>query len=458
MTHSKRGCPDGWDPAELLAYLDGDAEPVTRAALEQHLSVCQICSDELDSLRRWDDLLRKNPEAFHPDAEDLYLLVARGEDPEGDTRHHVESCPDCTEAVQLLREMLSAETVAPERPPVIPASLVSRLERLHSVPGEAPLRESPFSFFERLLGMRLRVPVLALGTAAAVAIVAIVVLPRMDIFKEVSQPAAVAPIESSRGMSRPELRATRPGRSSLRDRQANGNEGLGQTPTGSEFPPQPSTPAHSLPLLQGKLPGQSGHPAEGDLHGLSAPTGAAEPHSIAAPAPPQPQLEKEVPRSQAPAGRSLKRKLHLGSGRMSKPGFSSPAAVPETGIPVKVQIVDGEGRPIPGLTVVSPKIEDHRFSFSGGLGAKKEMAGTMPMKSLDESAPSAVAEHEAQGYLVLVTVLESRGAFDLDAKLFRDPSLQNEAPISTIHARNVSKGDLPTKIGGLVFSLLQLRR
>ena len=107
MTHSKEGCPDGWDPAELLAYLEEDVGPSTRAAVEEHLKGCAICSDELDSLRKWDALLREHPESFHPDPEDLYRLVSHDEDPGGHTKNHVESCRDCTEAVQLLREMLS---------------------------------------------------------------------------------------------------------------------------------------------------------------------------------------------------------------------------------------------------------------------------------------------------------------------------------------------------------------
>ncbi len=457
MIRSEKGCPDGWDPAELLAYLEEDVEPLARAALEEHLGACQICSDELDSLRRWDALLRKHPEAHHPDPEALYRLVSRGEDPADDTTRHLETCQDCTEAVHLLREMLSAGARAPEPPPVMPQSLVSKLEHLYGVPGGASHREPLFLFLDRLLGIRLRLPVLALGTAAAVAIITVVVLPRLDIFKEVSQPTAVAPIESHRGMQGPEQQETPPGQSSLRDRQANETDFLGQTPMEKESSAQPSTPARSLPLLQGMPPRREARPAERDLHESVTP-GAAEPRSIAAPTPTQPQFEKKVTPSQAPARDSSKRRLHVGSGKMSKSGLSSPTSAQGTGIPVKVQIVDADGHTVPGLTFVPPKIEDHRFSFSGGPGGKEEVAGKMLMKSQEESARAAAVEHEAQGYLVLVTVRESQGVFDLDARLFRDPSVQKEAPTSTIHARNISKGDLQNKIGELVFSLLGSQR
>ena len=180
MTHSKEGCPDGWDPAELLAYLEEDVEPLNRAAVEEHLKGCAICSDELDSLRKWDALLREHPESFHPDPEDLYRLVSRGEDPGGHTKNHVESCRDCTEAVHLLREMLSTQGEAPQPSQVIPGSLVSRLEELYRIPGRASHREPLSSFFHRLLGIRFRLPVLALGTAAAAVIIVVLVMPRPD--------------------------------------------------------------------------------------------------------------------------------------------------------------------------------------------------------------------------------------------------------------------------------------
>jgi hypothetical protein len=78
------------------------------------------------------------------------------------------------------------------------------------------------------------------------------------------------------------------------------------------------------------------------------------------------------------------------------------------------------------------------------------------MKSEDRSAPATVAEKEAEGYLVVVTVKESQGFYDLEAKLFRGPSTQKEARTSTINAQKVSKEDLQSRIADLVFSLLGL--
>ena len=223
MTHSKEGCPDGWDPAELLAYLEEDVGPSTRAAVEEHLKRCSICSDELDSLRKWDALLREHPESFHPDPEDLYRLVSHGEDPGGHTKNHVESCRDCTEAVQLLREMLSAQGDAPEPSQVIPGSLVSKLEELYRIPGRASHREPLSSFFHRLLGIRFRLPVLALGTAAAAVIIVVLVMPRPAIFREPPRPGAVAPAEAPRRSIGPEQAPSATDQFRLSDEQTREN-------------------------------------------------------------------------------------------------------------------------------------------------------------------------------------------------------------------------------------------
>ena len=125
-----------------------------------------------------------------------------------------------------------------------------------------------------------------------------------------------------------------------------------------------------------------------------------------------------------------------------------------TGIPISVQIVDSAGHLIPGLRFVPPKTVDSRFSFSGPTSREENVAGRVRMKSEDRSAPATVAEKEAEGYLVVVTVKESHGVYDLEARLFRGPSTQKEAPTSTINAQKVSKEDLQSRIGDLVFSLL----
>lgn len=453
MTHSKEGCPDGWDPAELLAYLEEDVGPSTRAALEEHIKGCSICSDELDTLRKWDSLLREHPESFHPDPEDLYRLVSRGEDPAGRTKNHIESCRDCTEAVNLLREMLSSEAEAPEPPQAIPGSLISNLEEIYGVPGRAPHREPLSSFFHRLLGIRFRLPVLALGTAAAAVIVVILVMPRPAIFTEPPRPGAVAPLEAPRRSSGPEQAPSATDQLRLSDEQTRETRSPDQTGMIKESPAQPSLPPRSLPLVQGRVSEPETHPAEGGLR-ESAPGKTSKLRSFAAPARPDGQLEKKIAPPQATDDIKSKTKLDLGAGEVAKPAPRVAELRRGTGIPISVQIVDSAGHLIPGLRFVPPKTVDSRFSFSGPTSGEENIAGKIRMKSEDRSAPATSAENEAGRYLVVVTVKESQGVYDLEAKLFRGHSTEKEAPTSTINAQKVSKDDLQSKIGELVFSLL----
>jgi hypothetical protein len=453
MTHSKEGCPDGWDPAELLAYLEEDVEPSTRAALEEHLKGCSICSEELDSLRKWDALLREHPESFHPDPEDLFRLASRGEDPAGDTKNHVESCRHCTETMRLMQEMLSAEAEAPEPSQVIPGSLVSRLEELYGIPGRVSHREPLSSFFHRLLGIRLRLPVLALGTAAAVAIIVVLVMPGPKIFWEHPRPDVVPPVEAPRRSIGLGQEPSRTDQFRLSDEQTRETRSPDQTGMRKEPPAQPSLAPHSLPSPRAGSSEPVTHRAERDLL-ESAPGQSSKLRTSASPPEPEGRLEKKIAPSPATADFKSKSKPDLSAGRVAKSGLGVPKVPHGTSIQVRVQIVDSAGHLVPGLRFVPPKTIDSRFSFSGPTSREDKVAGKTQLKSEDRSAPAAVAENEAEGYLVIVTVKESQGVFDIDARLFEAPSVQGEAPTSTLNAQNVSKEDLQSRIGDLVFSLL----
>jgi hypothetical protein len=454
MTHSKEGCPEGWDPAELLAYLEEDVGPSTRAAVEEHLKGCAICSGELDSLRKWDALLREHPESFHPDPEDLYRFVSLGEDPGGRTKNHVESCRDCTEAVHLLREMLATQAEAPGPSQVIPGSLVSKLEELYRIPGRASHREPLSSFLRRLLQIRLRLPVLALGTAAAVAIVVVLVMPRPAIFSDHPLPGAVAPMEAPRRSIDPEQAPSATDQFRLSDEQTREERLPDQTGMIKESPAQPSLPPRSLPpLVQGGVSEPETHRAKGGLL-ESAPDKTSKLRPFASPARPDGQLEKKIAPPPATDDIKSKTKPDLGAGEVAKPGPRVAKLHRGTGIPVSVRIVDPAGHLVPGLSFVPPKTVDSRFSFSAPTSLEEKVAGKIQMKSEDRSAPATVAEKEAEGYLVVVTVKESHGVYDLEARLFRGPSTRKEAPTSTTNAQKVSKEDLQSRIGDLVFSLL----
>jgi hypothetical protein len=195
------------------------------------------------------------------------------------------------------------------------------------------------------------------------------------------------------------------------------------------------------------------HRAKGGLL-ESAPGKTSKLRPFAAPAEPDGQLEKKIAAPPATDDIKSKTKPDLGAEGVAKPGPRVAKLHRGTGIPVSVQIVDSAGHLVPGLSFVPPKTVDSRYSFSAPTSREENVAGRIQLKSEDRSAPAAVAENEAAGYLVVVTVKESHGVYDLEARLFRGPSTQKEAPASTIKAQKVSEEDLQSRIGDLVLSLL----
>jgi hypothetical protein len=327
------------------------------------------------------------------------------------------------------------------------------LEELYRIPGRASHREPLSTFFHRLLGIRLRLPVLALGTAAAVVIIVVLVMPRPAIFWEHPRPGAVTPVEAPRRSIGPDQRPSATDQLRFSDEQTRETASPDQTGMKKESPTQPSLLPRSLPLLQGSASEPETHRAEGGLL-ESAPGKTSKLRSFTAPAGPDGQLEKKIAPPPATSDIKSKTKPDLGAGRVAKPGPRVAKLHHGTGIPVRVQIVDSAGHLVPGLRFVPPKTVDSRFSFSGPTSREENVAGKIQMKSEDRSAPAAVAESEVEGYLVVVTVGESQGVFDIDAKLFETTSAQGEAPTSIINAQNVCKEDLQSRIGELVFSLL----
>jgi hypothetical protein len=117
-------------------------------------------------------LLKDHPESFHPTEEELYDFVCYGKDAHPDIAEHLLSCASCREEEKILREMIAEQVTVPDPLAVLPESLRSRLRRI-GPPLHQKIAGRLLSKLDGLIRPPFRVPVLALGSAVAVLIIAV---------------------------------------------------------------------------------------------------------------------------------------------------------------------------------------------------------------------------------------------------------------------------------------------
>ncbi len=451
MTHSPNVCPEGWEAAQLLAYIEGHLEPDAKRDLTRHLQECSVCALELKSLRRLDSLLRAHPETFHPDDEELYHFASAHADPEGHVAAHLESCSECGESLRTFREMIALRAASP---PLLemPQALEREVERVYGTQ-PSPARGSLIDAVSAFLRKTFSVPILALGTAAAVLILSVLVIPMWRAFKETPPPAAVPPAEkmaetrSERPAQSPDLE----GRISTEERRDNRQPRMVYPKaegTRSRRLPQPETPAAGT--VQGAL--ESKPEREATRPG-AAPLGFME----------KQRKESQGPREEAATDRLLEtipmpaRKSKLkekeeqpASMEMPRGSVLPPAkATPDTRIPVRVLITDAEGRPVPWLNFVPDPATENRYVLVGPAAMKDELS-----KQKGEPGSPAPAVESRQGYAITVRITESAGAYEIEAKLFSEGAEADGTPSKTVVARNLNKQDVPGRLTFLVGLLL----
>ncbi|MEW6531459.1 MAG: zf-HC2 domain-containing protein [Thermodesulfobacteriota bacterium] len=181
-------CEVGPDDTRLLAYLEGALSDEEAHEIKVHLQVCPVCTKELELLQRMISLMESHSTAFHVDEATLYRFVAHREDPQGAVAQHLSACDDCRADVEALREMLKIDVgTAPVVGP-IPESLRARLEAFQT---EGKIHEEPAPWLSRL-GDWMRelfgpMPTLAFGTAAALVILAVLLVPLWPKIQELTQ-------------------------------------------------------------------------------------------------------------------------------------------------------------------------------------------------------------------------------------------------------------------------------
>ncbi len=198
MNDDRRECPEAWEEADLLAYVEDDLDPEEVDRLERHLQQCDGCAKLVGDLRRIVDVLRHAPEAFHPERGDLYDFVATGKDPDHSISKHLAECRVCAEDAAIFEHMRSIPTVEAEREP-LPSKLADEFRRWYGAAGEARHEPSALASLTKLFVYLRSVPVLTLGSAAAAVLVVALAIPIWHSYK-----AEIAQNQLSQGFVAPE--------------------------------------------------------------------------------------------------------------------------------------------------------------------------------------------------------------------------------------------------------------
>jgi anti-sigma factor RsiW len=456
MMDSRQRCPEGWDPAELLSYVEGELAPDDVRELEEHLGTCAFCSTELESLRKLDVLLRRYPEAFHPEKDILYRYASTGEDIGGRVEAHILSCPGCAEEVQTLREMVNLRDSSGALKGPLPPALAREFERTH---GTTRTRkpEGAFAFWRRKLSeLPSSIPVLTLGTAAAVLIIAVLTLPMWEALKEVPQSGVhIQPAAPAGTLPEP------------------GSEIPRAAPEKEAAAPTPQMPAKQMgagPKLEDK--GEGVGRVEQLKRDKPLPTDAPKPSSPVASAVesqketesrpdralgPEAKRKRELPPRSAPpmesAQESPEFRDKLGetreadSVRFEKRALGTKSA-PGTAerldgrIPVEVRIVDAQGHDLRDVPFVPPEDESYTFYRGTPESSPKEMAARADAKDFEDGKRARV---------IIIIVAEEGNHYRLQGQVFSGDSKISER---TVNVEGIRRADLEKQIQALVSSLV----
>jgi hypothetical protein len=465
MTDPRESCPEGWDPAELLAYLEGDLEPIEERKLEEHLKTCTVCSSELGSLRKLDRLLRRHPESFHPEKEELFRLAIAGDDRPERLEAHVVSCPTCQEELEILREMIELRESSSVEATPLPPALAHEFRRIHQsgVKEERSdkLSQQLLGLWHRLFAIPSSLPLLTLGTAAAVVIIAVLAVPLWKTYQEQPIPESVA--VPAPPASRP---ATPPGIAGQAAPQEEGAP-LGMSQDSSKYKKSEEEEPRAFEAgnkqTYGKREAGESHvprSVEGLLKekartGVSPLLGKAE-SPVGAPAPARQRADApsevhpgSVSSSPSESSQARDKTSAVVKGdrrrheKKASPAKPAQLAVPETAkTSVEVRIVNAQGHDMEGITFVPPS--NMHFAFHREIEAReKERAPA-------ELGAAALDDHRPRGRII-IKVTEEGGDYDLEGQFFLASST---APDKIVKIERVTKENLTRSIQDLVSSLV----
>ena len=288
-------------------------------------------------------------------------------------------------------------------------------------------------------------PKLALGTAAAVVVLAIISIPLWHAFKRVPLPGSGVAVQESPTQKPKEA----PPSGTDQYRQELEKDKLMEKPERFRAEPDGGTgaPLSPAPAMRYAPERRFEKPDHRSLGGVS-PTPESAPTRMA-PSPPVkekshpptagavPQAEREglaQPRASKPAApaspmkRQAAKPRYPATAEEAKPEAAAlPAGVSESLIPVRIRIVDSEGKSIPGF----------KFRLPANLTSSYR---------LTEETESGPVD------LILIRVVKRDGVFDLSADLFEPNSTSASR---TVQAFSVPERDWQDRIPSLISSLLE---
>ncbi len=451
MSTPSTKCPEGRDPAELMEQLERDSREPAVLELQEHLKTCPACAEALKTLRRMDSILKAHPEAFHPTEDELYRFVRTGDDPDEVIAKHVRSCADCMEDVELVRDMIETGARIPATPPKMPESVWGRLHTTQRSPEPAQASWKRIIPWLQSFKMPVRPPMLALGTAGAIVLLVIVLVPQwrtngLDIGSEMAlrEPSAPVEEESQPKPESPRDKAAKPKKERPQEfalREAAKDESTKGRDAAAKLPGAPSVDKR----LEGAKPPMARMSERKSRKVVAGKLESAPPVAPAMkPSEPRPGL-KEAPRRHGMT-------LQVPEIESPPPPDSLPLLQARLPVRVRVLVVDAQGKEIPWFRF-QPSVElQARYSFLPGV--EEDARADMKTSDAEVGAPAESKDRPVQvsEYTVVVQVNPTNGAYSLQGRLL-DARTGTER--KKMDDSGMTKEDLQKAIGSLVSSLLQ---
>jgi hypothetical protein len=355
---------------------------------------------------------------------------------------------------------------------------MERLEAEHGIASHEPRREGLVSTILHLMESRFRIPMLAVGTAAAVVVIAALFLPRTAVFHEVPRPPGLPPRQEPVVVATEKKSVPSAVPAKHKDKKpaavdSDKEGGLFATHALEKGRPESAEPGAVVPLEREAKevapPPEAEAPAAPQRRAPAAKPAAPVDADRGSPVYPKKKEERAVypkPRYQefTRTGRGAfgdKRSeadrgtLGLHSDERQEapvPGSRSESlASAEIGHePVEVRIIDSTGRDIQWWEYLRGQLSTGSPTTAGEAPGRESAApghGDKRKQALKETSDRAVEESVRPRLLLLITIEKRGDEYGLEAKLLERAT---NSTLRTIREDKVSKEELRKRVAALV--------